>query len=331
MPEAPPEPLLAVEHLGVRFGALPAVRDVGFALNRGTTLAIVGESGSGKSVTCLSLIGLLPASAMVTGTARLEGTDLLSATERELRRVRGRRVGLVYQDPMGALDPMRTIGSQVREPLLLHLGMRRRDANARAAELLGTVGIPSPRQHLRAYPHELSGGMQQRVVIAMAIACEPVLLLADELTTALDVSVQAQILELLTDLTERLHLSLVIVSHDLSVVAGMADRILVMYNGAVVEEGPADRIFAHPEHPYTRGLLASIPDFAEDPDAPLTGIPGHAPGPGEAVMGCSFAPRCPHCFERCTQDEPELTETAGGHRAACWLASPSVRAPAGNP
>jgi oligopeptide/dipeptide ABC transporter ATP-binding protein len=313
---------LAVRDLTVAFrserSVTHAVNGVSFSLERGKTLAIVGESGSGKSVTCLSLLGLLPRSAQVSGSVELDGRDLLTLSPAELRKVRGRGIGLVYQDPMAALNPVRTIGAQVSEPLRLHMGLSRRAAATRAAELLATVGISSPERHLRSYPHEFSGGMRQRVVIAMAIACEPKVLLADEPTTALDVSVQAQILELLKKLTSDLGISLVLVSHDLSVVAGLADDVMVMYGGFLAEQGDALQIFEHPAHPYTAGLLASIPDTAEDPAAPLVGIPGQPPDMRSVPEGCVFQPRCPHAFDKCAQ-RPPIDVRGPSHRAACWL------------
>ena len=313
---------LAVRDLTVRFrtgqSVVHAVNGVGFSVDRGQTIAIVGESGSGKSVTCLSVLGLLPSNAEVSGSVRLEGRELLTLREAEARKVRGKDIGLVYQDPMAALNPVRTIGAQVCEPLRLHLGMSRSASRKRAAELLATVGIPSPDRQLRSYPHEFSGGMRQRVVIAMAIACEPKVLLADEPTTALDVSIQAQILELLKSLTTELKLSLVLVSHDMSVVAGLADEVLVMYAGFVAEQGEALQVFEHPAHPYTRGLLNSIPDAAPDPDAALLGIPGQPPDMRTVPAGCPFRPRCPHAFDKCTQ-RPPLDALAGDHAAACWL------------
>jgi oligopeptide/dipeptide ABC transporter ATP-binding protein len=313
---------LAVSDLTVRFrtqrATVHAVNGVSFTVDRGRTVAIVGESGSGKSVTCLSLLGLLPRSAQVSGSVQLEGRDLLTLGPTDIRRVRGKEIGLVYQDPMAALNPVRTIGAQVCEPLRLHLGLSRRAARARAVELLGTVGIPAPARQLRSYPHEFSGGMRQRVVIAMAIACEPRLLLADEPTTALDVSVQAQILELLKKLTTEMGISLVLVSHDLSVVAGLADDVLVMYGGYLVEQGDALGMFEHPGHPYTAGLLASIPDMAPDPEAELAGIPGQPPDGRSVPAGCVFRPRCPHAFGACEQ-RPPWQDRGPAHRAACWL------------
>ncbi len=313
---------LAVRDLTVRFrtgqSVVHAVNGVGFSVDRGQTIAIVGESGSGKSVTCLSVLGLLPGNAEVSGSVRLEGRELLTLREAEARRVRGKDIGLVYQDPMAALNPVRTIGAQVCEPLRLHLGMSRSASRKRAVELLATVGIPSPQRQLRSYPHEFSGGMRQRVVIAMAIACEPKVLLADEPTTALDVSIQAQILELLKSLTTELKLSLVLVSHDMSVVAGLADEVLVMYAGLVAEQGDALQVFEHPAHPYTRGLLNSIPDATPDPDAALLGIPGQPPDMRSVPAGCPFRPRCVHAFDKCEQ-RPPLDALGGDHSAACWL------------
>lgn len=313
---------LAVRDLTVRFhtgqSVVHAVNGFGFSVDRGQTIAIVGESGSGKSVTCLSVLGLLPSSAEVSGSVRLEGRELLTLREAEARRVRGKDIGLVYQDPMAALNPVRTIGAQVCEPLRLHLGMSRRAARKRAAELLATVGIPSPERQLRSYPHEFSGGMRQRVVIAMAIACEPKVLLADEPTTALDVSIQAQILELLKSLTTELKLSLVLVSHDMSVVAGLADEVLVMYAGLVAEQGDALQVFEHAAHPYTRGLLNSIPDTTPDPDAALLGIPGQPPDMRTIPDGCPFMPRCAYAFDKCAQ-RPPLDVLGGDHSVACWL------------
>jgi oligopeptide/dipeptide ABC transporter ATP-binding protein len=313
---------LAVRDLTVRFRAgqsvVHAVNGVSFEVERGKTIAIVGESGSGKSATCLSVLGLLPRSAEVSGSVLLDGRELLTLREPDLRKIRGRDIGLVYQDPMAALNPVRTIGAQVCEPLRLHLGLNHRAATTAALELLASVGIQTPRRHLSSYPHEFSGGMRQRVVIAMAIACQPKVLLADEPTTALDVSIQAQILELLKTLSRDLQLSLVLVSHDMSVVAGLADEVLVMYAGFVAEQGDSLQVFEHPRHPYTRGLLASIPDTAPDPDAALLGIPGQPPDMRTIPDDCTFRPRCAYAFDECAR-RPPLTELAAGHRAACWL------------
>ncbi len=278
MDEAPPPsamstgqaPLLELRGLTVRFhtsnGPVDAVKGIDVSVEAGRTLGIVGESGSGKSSACLSILGLHPRGTEVGGQVLFGGRDLLRLPEKALRSIRGKDIGLVYQDPMAALNPVRPVGSQLREPLQVHLGMSRRQANDRAAELLARVGIPSPRTQLRSYPHQFSGGMRQRIVIAMALACQPTLLLADEPTTALDVSVQAQVLDLLRDLAEELGIALVLVSHDLSVVAGLADHVAVMYAGQVVEQAPASQLFAHPQHSYTAALLASAAPVEEDTD-----------------------------------------------------------------
>jgi oligopeptide/dipeptide ABC transporter ATP-binding protein len=314
---------LSVRDLRVRFrqghNVVHAVNGLSFSLERGRVLAIVGESGSGKSVTCLALMGLLPAAAEVSGSALLGSVDLLTCRETDIRRLRGQEIALVYQDPMAALNPMRTIGAQLKEPLKIHLGMRGRVAAERAVELLGMVGLPTPRQQLRSYPHQLSGGMRQRVLIAMALACGPQVLLADEPTTALDVSIQAQILELLTRLCSDLNISLVLVSHDLGVVAGIADEVLVMYGGFKVEHGAVDRLFTHSAHPYTRGLLNSIPDVMSDANAPLTGIPGQPPDLRVIGEECIFRPRCPDAFDRCAE-RPQLQPAGPDHEVACWAA-----------
>jgi ABC-type dipeptide/oligopeptide/nickel transport system ATPase component len=260
--------LLVVQDLRVAFpGTQPdkaAVHDVSFAMRNGQTLGLVGESGSGKSTACLAVMGLLTAGTTVTGSISFRGTELLELPERRMRALRGKEIGLVYQDPMAALNPVKTIGSQLREPLRLHLGMSRRQADERAVELLARVGIEDPKAKLGSYPHEFSGGMRQRVVIAMAISCHPTLLIADEPTTALDVSVQAQVLELLQDLTDDLGIGLLIVSHDLSVVAGLADDVAVMRYGELVEYGPVRQVFHSPAHPYTRALLASVQALEHD-------------------------------------------------------------------
>ena len=292
---------------------------VSFTLQQGEALAIVGESGCGKSATALSLTRLLPAeSATVTGRIWFQGRDLLSLPEDELREIRGRHIAMVFQDPMSSLNPVRTIGIQMEEMLRLHLKMGRRQARDRSVELLASVGIPSPARQLHVYPHQLSGGMRQRVMIAMALSCEPQIVVADEPTTALDVSIQAQILELLRRITEEHRSSLLMVSHDLSVVAGLADRIAVMYAGEIVESGPTDRVFAHPHHPYTLGLLACIPRLDAPRTETLRSIEGGLPDPYVTKVGCPFAPRCSFVMERCLVDPPVLEDKAPGQSAACW-------------
>jgi len=294
------------------------VRGISFALEQGETLAIVGESGCGKSASALSLTRLLPPTARVSGAIRFLGQDLLGMTEEELREIRGRQIAMVFQDPMSSLNPVRTIGVQMEEMLRVHLKMSRRQARARSVELLASVGIPSPARQMTVYPHQLSGGMRQRVMIAMALSCEPKIVIADEPTTALDVSIQAQILELLRRITEVSKTSLLMVSHDLSVVAGLADRIAVMYAGEIVESGPTTRVFDHPRHPYTLGLLACIPRLDGPRTETLRSIDGGLPDPHARKSGCPFAPRCAFVMERCLVDPPALEAKAPAQVAACW-------------
>jgi peptide/nickel transport system ATP-binding protein len=292
---------------------------VSFALAPGETLALVGESGCGKSATVLSLLRLLPAGAAeVSGSLRFQGRDLLAMPEEELRETRGRHISMVFQDPMTSLNPVRTIGVQMAEMLRVHLKMGRRAARRRSAELLGSVGIPSPDRQLDAYPHQLSGGMRQRVMIAIALSCEPQVVVADEPTTALDVSIQAQILELLRKIAEEHRTALLMVSHDLSVVAGLADRIAVMYAGEIVESGPTDRVYAHPRHPYALGLLACIPRLDAPRTRLLPSIEGGLPDPHASKVGCPFAPRCRFVMDVCRTDAPALEEKAPEQVAACW-------------
>jgi peptide/nickel transport system ATP-binding protein len=295
------------------------VNGVSFSLERGETLALVGESGCGKSATAMSLTRLLPAgAARVSGSIRFQGDDLLTMSEPDLREIRGRQIAMVFQDPMSSLNPVRTIGIQMEEMLRVHLKMSRRQARARSVELLASVGIPSPARQLHAYPHQLSGGMRQRVMIAMAISCEPQIVVADEPTTALDVSIQAQILELLRRVTEVHRTALLMVSHDLSVVAGLADRIAVMYAGEIVESGATGGVFAHPTHPYTLGLLACIPRLDSPRTETLRSIEGGLPDPHKTKVGCPFAPRCSFVMERCLVDPPVLEEKRPQQGAACW-------------
>jgi len=320
---ATPATVLSVEDLAVTFrtpaGPLRAVRGVSFALGEAETLAIVGESGCGKSVTALSLLRLLPTPpAEVSGAVRFEGADLLAMPEEAMREVRGRRIAMVFQDPMSSLNPVRTIGVQMEEVLRVHLGMGRGAARRRSAELLGSVGIPAPDRQLDGYPHQLSGGMRQRVMIAMALSCEPRVLIADEPTTALDVSIQAQILELLRTVTAEHRTAMILISHDLSVVAGLADRIAVMYAGHVMETGPTGSVFAHPRHPYAKGLLECIPRLDQPLARRLLSIEGGLPDLRGAAAGCPFADRCEFVMDRCRTDMPALEAKAPGQLAACW-------------
>lgn len=296
----PDPPLLQVQNLNVTFahGTLHAVRDVSFAIAKGETLGLVGESGSGKSLTSLAILGLLGHSrASVTGSVRVsfgpgDGLDVLRATPGDLRRLRGARVAMIFQDPMTSLNPVIRIGDQIAEAILLHHRMDRATVRTRTVELLGVVGIPEPEERAASYPHQLSGGMCQRVGIAMALACQPELLIADEPTTALDVTIQAQILQTIRELQQRLGMSMLFISHDLGVVAEVADRVAVMYAGRIVETGLTAQVLREPAHPYTRGLIRSIPDMQAGRSQPIEPIPGAMPDPLAMPVGCAFHPRC---------------------------------------
>lgn len=314
--------LLTVRGLTTRFrlaeGDVHAVNGIDFAVAEGETVAVVGESGCGKSVTALSLLRLILPPGMITaGEILFEGRDLLGLTDEEMRGIRGNRIAMIFQEPMTSLNPVFPIGRQIAEGLVLHRGLSRREAQEEAARLLAQVGIPSPDERLRDYPHQLSGGMRQRVMIAMALACTPRLLIADEPTTALDVTIQAQILELMDRLREENRMALLLITHDLGVVAERADRTLVMYAGRIVEEGPTDRLLTAPLHPYTEGLLASLPQRSE-PGRPLTTIPGHVPSLFGDIAGCGFCSRCPQRQWECGRELPQLREIAPGHRVRCW-------------
>jgi oligopeptide/dipeptide ABC transporter ATP-binding protein len=324
----PPAPgtgdaLLSVRDLQVRFagkrGVAEVVNGLSYDLAAGETLAIVGESGSGKSISVLALLGLVPQPpGRVTGEVRFGGDDLVSADAERLRRVRGSGIGMVFQDPMTSLNPVLTIGRQITEGMQVHLGLSDADARRRAVDLLDLVGIPSARQRLDDYPHQFSGGMRQRVMIAIGLSCDPQVLVADEATTALDVTIQAQIVELVADLQRERGMGVIWISHDLGVVAGIADRVLVMYGGRVVEEAPVEQLYAEPKHPYTRGLLGSLPVLGR-PDERLASIPGLPPDPFALPAGCAFWPRCPvRLDERCATEPPPLREIAPGHRVATF-------------
>ena len=323
--------VLEVEDVRTRFhttdAVVHAVNGVGFRLHEGELLGVVGESGSGKSVTMLSVLGLLPTppAEVVSGTALLGGRDLLRMDRDALRQVRGAQIGFVFQDPMTSLNPVLSVGFQIAEPLRAHLGFGKAEAWRRAAQLLELVGIPAAASRLREYPHQFSGGMRQRVMIALALACDPKVLIADEPTTALDVTVQAQILDLVRGLRRDLGMAIVWITHDLGVVAGLADRVMVMYGGLVVERGGVEDIYLRPRHPYTRGLLRTLPRLdgggaaADAPARRLPSIAGQPPNLTEAPSACPFAPRCDHAFARCWQDNPPLRLTCEGHEVACWL------------
>ena len=319
-------PLLEVRSLTTEFvierGGVPrAVRvvdDVSFAIGRGEVLALAGESGSGKSVTALSILRLVPPEGRISaGSIRLEGRELLSLDERELRRVRGARIGFVFQEPMTALNPVFTVGGQIAEALEVHGVAKGAAARARAVELLDAVRIPEPARRARDFPHQLSGGMRQRVLIAAAIACRPSLVIADEPTTALDATVQADILDLLGAMREEFGLSLLLITHDLGIVARLADRAAVMYAGRIVEIGPAREVLASPHHPYTRGLLASLPGSV--PGTRLEAIPGTVPDLAMLPPGCAFAPRCPDRFSACDASRPGPVAVSPGRSARCFL------------
>ncbi|WP_329139198.1 ABC transporter ATP-binding protein [Streptomyces sp. NBC_01476] len=316
-------PLLEVRdlttHIRTSRGTVRAVENVSFTLAAGETLGLVGESGCGKSMTGLSLMGLLPpGGALVDGSSvLLDGRELVGLPERELRQVRGNDIAMVFQDPMTSLDPTRTIGHQVAEPVLLHRGCTRAEAAERAAEILGLVGLPHPRERLKDYPHQLSGGLRQRVLIAMALVNEPRVLIADEPTTALDVTIQAQILALLDGLRERLGMAMILITHDMGVTAGHADRVNVMYAGRIAESAATGHLFAGMRHPYTQSLLASVPRLTQDPARQLPTIPGLPPDLLDPPAGCRFADRCSYATERCRAEEPPLTGP-GEHRYACW-------------
>ena len=293
---------------------------VSFALREAETLGLVGESGSGKSMTCLSIVRLVPrpAARILGGEVLLDGEDLLLKSEREMQQIRGRRVAMILQDPMSSLNPVFSIGMQMREPLSMYHGLRGGALVARADELLASVRIPSPAARLRAFPHQLSGGMRQRVVGAMAIAGPPRLLIADEPTTSLDLTIQAQYLGLLKELQQRYRFAMIFVTHNLGIVARTCDRVAVMYAGRIVETGPVRQIFTSPAHPYTQALLESIPRFGARRER-LTAIAGQPPDLAKLAAGCAFAPRCPQAIERCTVDAPPETSVSAGHATRCWL------------
>ena len=321
-------PLLEIEHLAVRFGPTTVVDDVSFTVAPGEKFALVGESGSGKSITALSVLRLVDA-ATTTGRIRFGGEDLMQNSEREMRGIRGAAIGMIFQEPMTALNPLYTVGNQIGEVLELHEALRTNAARARAIELLAKTGIPDAEHRVDSYPHQLSGGQRQRAMIAMALACRPALLIADEPTTALDVTIQAQILALIVDLQKTLGTGLILITHDLGVVAQTAQRVIVMYAGKKVEEATVEALFENPRHPYTRGLMASMPAviaLGAQSDARLTEIPGMVPSLTNLPPGCAFAPRCKLAVDRCRQAYPPLEEVTPNHWAACWRADELVGA-----
>jgi oligopeptide transport system ATP-binding protein len=320
-----PAPLLDVKGLETEFktpdGIIHAVNGVSFSLEEGETLGLVGESGCGKSVTMLSVLRLIamPPGKIVGGEAFFRGQDLLKMSQEDIRHVRGAQIAMVFQDPMTSLNPVLTIGVQMEEPLRLHLGMNRNQARARSAELLAMVGIPSSKDRLRDYPHQFSGGMRQRVMIAMALSCGPQIMIADEPTTALDVTIQAQIIELSKRLRDELGMAIIWITHDLGVIAGLARRVSVMYGGYLIEEAQVNELYAHPQHPYTIGLLGSLPRLDSTRHQRLYSIEGLPPVLYEKPNACPFAPRCKWAMERCWKENPVLETLAPEHRAACWV------------
>jgi oligopeptide/dipeptide ABC transporter ATP-binding protein len=330
----PTVPLLDIQNLSTHYVSargtrvVRAVDDVSLRIHPGETLGIVGESGSGKSTLALSILRVLPPAArVVSGHMMFEGEDMLRKSDEEMQKIRGRRIAMILQDPMASLNPLFTIGNQVAEPIRVHEGASRASAWSRARELLKSVRIPSPETRVTQYPHEMSGGMRQRIVGAIGIACEPRLLIADEPTTSLDLTIQAQYLKLLRDLQRTYGLALIFITHNLGIVAKMCDQLAVMYAGRVVESGPVSRIFNAPEHPYTEALLASIPKMSDDRQR-LTAIEGQPPDLSKLPPGCAFAPRCPRAFDRCLREAPPEIVPEQGRTARCWLATPVIGAAA---
>ncbi len=325
-------PVLDVRNLKTVFktrgGEVHAVNDVSFSLAPGELLGVVGESGSGKSVTMMSLLGLLPMppAEIRHGEVLFDGKDLLKTDAETLRAIRGGKIGFIFQDPMTSLNPVFTVGFQIMEPLREHMGMDRRQARARAAELLDLVGIPGAAGRLDDYPHQFSGGMRQRVMIAIALACDPRVLIADEPTTALDVTIQAQIIELMKELLAKLGMAVIWITHDLGVIAGIADRVVVMYGGQVVEHAPVKELFRNPRHPYTQALLRTVPSVRGERVHRLTVIEGQPPLLGQQPTSCPFRDRCAQAFEPCARANPARFDVGAGHDVACFLAQPAEAA-----
>ena len=317
--------ILEIKDLRTRFhiaeGTVYAVNGVSFYLNHGETIAVVGESGCGKSVTMMSIMGLIPIppGKITSGQAFFEGKDLLKLSESEMEEIRGKDIAMVFQDPMTAFNPVLSIGRQLGEPLRVHLGMNKEEITQRSIELLEQVGISDPSQHLADYPHQFSGGMRQRAMIAMALSCSPSILIADEPTTALDVTIQAQIVELVLRIRQQMNMTVIWITHDLGVVAEIAERVLVMYAGFIVEEAIVDDLYEDPRHPYTQALLAALPRVDRRRDKRLQSIPGAPPNLLVAPKGCPFLPRCQFAFEHCRNEMPPLFQVGVNHRAACWL------------
>jgi peptide/nickel transport system ATP-binding protein len=316
-------PVLEVKGLSTSFstdnGIIPVVNNIDFTVKRQEVVGIVGESGCGKSVTSLSIMGLIPTSnGIVEGGIYFNGENLANFSEKKMRSIRGNEIAMIFQEPMTSLNPVFTIGEQLTEAIKIHWKWSKKKAREHAIQMLQKVGLPRAEQLINEYPHQLSGGMRQRVMIAMAMLCNPKLLIADEPTTALDVTIQAQILELMKKLNKETDTSIIMITHDLGVVAEMCQRIIVMYSGKIVEEADVRTIFKEPKHPYTVGLIQSVPDMREKKER-LYSIPGNVPKPGSIEFGCHFAPRCPHAHDRCFTETPDLTTLKNGQKVRCWL------------
>ena len=323
------EPLLNIKDLKVSFfnnsGEVKVIRGVSFDLQKGEVLGVVGESGSGKSVTSMSIIKLLKGTGQITnGEIIYKGEDIVKKSEKEMMKIRGNDIAMIFQDPMTSLNPVFTVGSQISDVIRRHQGLSKAKSREKAIEMLKMVGIPSPEERYSNYPHEFSGGMRQRAIIAMALSCEPDLLIADEPTTALDVTIQAQILQLLMELKEKIDTSIILITHDLGVVANTCSRVIVMYGGLIMEEGTVDDIFYKPMHPYTKGLLQSLPKKNTEERQRLIPIKGNPPDLAKIVSGCPFKERCPHAVDICNK-EPEYYYDGENHRAMCWLLDNSIK------
>jgi oligopeptide/dipeptide ABC transporter ATP-binding protein len=326
------ESLLKVENLKTQFSTdkqnVTAVNNVSFHVDRGETVCIVGESGCGKSITVLSILDLLPKNGEIAGgRITFRDQELTALSSAEIRKIRGKDISMIFQEPMTALNPVFTIGFQLRETILTHNNISKKEANERSIYLLEQVGIPAARQRMDQYPHELSGGMRQRVMIAMALSCNPALLLADEPTTALDVTIQSQILDLIQDLKAKFDMGLLLITHDMGVVAEVADRVIVMYAGKIVEEGTVEEVFSAPKHPYTEGLLNSVPDV-DDPGFKLKPIPGSLPNISDEIPGCRFHPRCKYAMDICLEKDPDTFSFSSHHHTNCWLHKKDAKLPA---
>ena len=330
------QPIISAKDVEITFSLrgkkLNAIRKCSLDLYDGETLAIVGESGSGKSVFTKTFVGMLDVNGKITGGSIMyEGRDMTKFTEKDWLGVRGKKIAMVMQDPMTSLNPLKKIGKQIQESIEHHQGLKGAEAKKAAIEMLAKVGIPDPERRYEQYPHEFSGGMRQRVVIAIAAACRPQILICDEPTTALDVTIQAQILQLIRDLQKELGMSVIYITHDLGVVAELCDRVIVMYGGLIMEEAPIEDIFEHPSHPYTMGLLASIPDIEQNKEVRLSPIPGSPPDMTNPPKGCPFAPRCPYARSVCAVELPEFSAVGEGHYSRCFLLSPDAPADENNP